>query len=209
MGRDDSVDWLLLDIGGVLEIVDDETWPEEWASRWVARLGIPVETFAAAADDPDLPDLSRETGVEREYWQAFGEAVGASPEETAAMRSDFWDAYCGVANVQLLELLRTLRGRVGLAILSNSADGAREEEERRYGFASTFDPICYSHEIGVSKPEPAAFAVVLGEMGTEPGRVLFIDNWPANIDAARALGFRAHLHVDNTTTITAIRSAGS
>jgi HAD superfamily hydrolase (TIGR01509 family) len=175
------VDWLLLDIGGVLEIVDDRSWPGEWTARWTTRLGL---------DPEELLRL----------------LAGDRTPETAAMRADFWDAYCGTAN-ELLDVLRDVRGRVRLSILSNSADGARDEEERRYGFSSLFDPICYSHETGVAKPDPEAFATVLARMGADPGRVLFIDDLSDNIDAARALGLRTHLHVGNAGTIAAIRAA--
>lgn len=101
--------------------------------------------------------------------------------------------------------LSTLRGRVGLAILSNSGDGAREEEERRYRFSELFDPICYSHEIGVTKPNPLAFEIALGQMSTQPSNVFFIDDVTENIAAAQELGMRAHLHVDTKSTIDAIQ----
>jgi len=73
-----AVAWLLLDVGGVLEIVDDETWAGEWARRWAARLGMTAEEFSRRSDALDLPE----------------------------MRAEFWDAYCGVANTELLDALR-------------------------------------------------------------------------------------------------------
>jgi len=201
------VTWLLLDVGGVLEVVDDASWPGEWAARSAGRVGITSADFAERLADPALPDLMRTHGEADEYWRRFGAMVGASDDDLAAIRADFWDAYCGAPNERLLTELRRLRGSVGLAILSNSADGAREEEERRFGFSGLFDPICYSHELGVAKPEPAAFAHVLRLMGAEAGEVLFIDNWAPNIDAARAIGLPAHLHRDDEETLAVIRAA--
>ncbi|GAA2067261.1 HAD-IA family hydrolase [Leifsonia soli] len=151
-----------------------------------------------------MPDATRRTGVAELYWRGIGEAVGASDDLLAQMQSDFWDEYCGVANEELLEYLRGLRETVGLAILSNSGDGAREEEERRFGFSDLFDPICYSHEIGVTKPDRDAFRIALTHMDASPNDVLFIDNVGENTDAAAELGVRAHLHVDTKTTIRAI-----
>jgi FMN phosphatase YigB (HAD superfamily) len=43
------------------------------------------------------------------------------------------------------------------AILSNSADGARREERRCFGFEELVDVIVYSHEVGLAKPDPAIF----------------------------------------------------
>jgi HAD superfamily hydrolase (TIGR01509 family) len=120
------------------------------------------------------------------------------------MRADFWDAYCGRPNHDLLALSGRLHGRVGLAILSNSGDGARREEERRFGFSRLFDPICYSHETGRLKPEPEAYLTALATMDARVGDVLFVDNAPVCVEGARAVGIEAVLHKGNTGTLATI-----
>jgi len=202
-----AVAWLLLDVGGVLERVDDDTWPASFRARWEARLGLDAGELARRLALADLPDAATRSGVVDEYWQRIGAALKISAGEVAAMRADFWDEYCGTADDELLRFLGTLRATVRLAILSNSGDGAREEEERRFGFSALFDPICYSHEIGVTKPDPVSFQIALGQMGAAPGEVLFIDDHRENVEAARRLGFRAHLHLSAADTITAVQSA--
>ena len=182
-----AVRWLLFDVGGVLETADDAVWPREFATRWAARLGLDTDEFMARAETADLPDASTRSGVEEEFWQRYGAAVGAHGTTLDEMRADFWDAYCGGANQPLLDLAAGLRGSVGLAILSNSGDGARREEERRYGFSRLFDPICYSHEIGVNKPDPRAFRAALDAMDARPADVLFIDNAPDNAATMAAI----------------------
>ncbi len=174
MGR---IRWLLFDVGGVLERVDDDAWPV-LLPRAVRRPGGPrprrsstARTTAAA-----LPDITTRSGAEEDYWSGFGAAIGADAAALAEIREDFWDAYCGTANQALLGEARSLVGRIGLAILSNSGDGARREEERRYGFSRVFDPILYSHETGVSKPDPRAFEIALTAMGADAGEVLFLDD---------------------------------
>jgi putative hydrolase of the HAD superfamily len=198
--------WLLLDIGGVLEVVDDSGRADTYANRWAPVLGLTPEEFTQRITQADLPDAARSTGVAEAYWRGIGDVLEASPEQLVSMRADFWDDYCGRPNDELLGFLEGLRGEVRLAILSNSGDGAREEEERRYGFSRLFDPICYSHEIGVTKPDAAAFEIALDQMGTQPSNVLFIDDVADNVAAARRLGMRALLHVDNAATIAAIRA---
>jgi putative hydrolase of the HAD superfamily len=201
-----NVDWLLFDVGGVLEIVDDD-WFLRFTERCAARIGIPHERLQARLDAADLPDSTIRSDVEDRWWRAFGRAVDAGPDALAAIRTDFWNAYCGRPDDLLLGEARALVGRVGLAILSNSADGARREEERRYGFASIFDPIGYSHEIGVEKPDARAFQIMLAAMGSAPERVLFIDDVAENIEAARALGMHAHRHAGDHETLSVIRQA--
>lgn len=196
--------WVLYDIGGVLELVDDDRWPQMLEKRWSVRVGLTVEALRARLDAADLPDTTLQAGVEGEFWQKFAAALALDDAEVAAMRAQLWDAYCGEANLELLEHARSLRGRAGLAILSNSGDGAREEEERRFQLSSLFDPICYSHEQGVAKPDAGAYLTALERMGARAEDVLFIDDNDAPARGAESCGIRAVLHRDNATTIAAI-----
>lgn len=196
--------WILYDIGGVIELVDDHSWPAELRTRWSARFGLLPEEYDAKLNAADLPDTTVKSGIAEQYWRGVADALDLSDAELALMRTELWDAYCGDENSELLDHARSLRGRVGLAILSNSGDGAREEEERRFGLSEIFDPICYSHEQGVLKPDAGAFERALDRIGASAAQVLFIDDNLPNIDAAQALGIRAVLHHDNATTIDAI-----
>ncbi|MDP3949690.1 HAD family hydrolase [Microbacterium sp.] len=196
--------WILYDIGGVIEIVDDHSWPTELRVTWSDRFGLKPEEYDARLLAADLPDTTVNAGVEEQHWRGVADALNLSAAEVASMRAELWDAYCGEENTELLDHARSLHGRVGLAILSNSGDGAREEEERRFGLSTVFDPICYSHEQGVLKPDARAFEQALARMNTTADQVLFIDDNPPNVHAAQALGIRALLHSDNTTTIDAI-----
>ncbi|MGN6326123.1 hypothetical protein [Pseudolysinimonas sp.] len=88
----EAVRWLLLDIGGVLEVVDDATWPGEWVARSAARVGLTPAEFADLLADPALPDITRTRGAAEAYWHRLGTAVGASADALAAARADFWEA---------------------------------------------------------------------------------------------------------------------
>jgi len=196
--------WILFDIGGVLELVDDDTWQQQWWSRVQERSGLDDVPFEQAVGAAGLPAIDVEEGTEAEFWSLLGAAVGIGAAGMAEVRADFWDAYCGELNTELFDFARSLRGRAGLAILSNSADGARTEEQRRFGFADVFDPICYSHEQGVNKPEERAYLFALERMGASPADVFFIDDHQAALDGAAAVGIRGILHTENAVTIAAI-----
>jgi FMN phosphatase YigB (HAD superfamily) len=203
---DPLMKWILYDIGGVLEIVDDRGWPQLLHDRWSVRHGVSVEDLGVRLQAAELPNMALRSGVADEYWRKLGAALGADEPAIAMMRSEFWDAYCGEANEELLNHASSLQGRAGLAILSNSGDGAREEEERRFGFASLFDPICYSHEQGVAKPDATAYLTALDRMDALAEQVLFIDDNEEPIRGAEACGVHTVLHRDNATTIAAIET---
>jgi putative hydrolase of the HAD superfamily len=60
-------------------------------------------------------------------------------------------------------------------------------------FAATlghFDAVVLSHEVGLRKPDPRAFAECQLRAGArEPAECLFLDDLPTNVDAARACGW--------------------
>ena len=201
-----SVRWVLWDLGDVLELCGDGTWQPEWGARFASELGLSLDDFHARLAAADLPPADV-ADVEQEFWSAFAGAVGASPPLMSRMVEDYWDAYCGVENTELVSYVRSLRGRANLAVLSNSGAGARREEERRYGWSGLFDPICYSHEIGFKKPDERAFAAALTAMGAAADEVLFVDNALRCVEGARAVGIAAVQHVDNATTIAAVEAA--
>ncbi len=196
--------WILFDVGGVLELVDDDAWQDAWWARWREVTGLGQDAFETRIAGADLPAIDVAEGVEDIFWNRLADALGLDDAHRTAMRADFWNAYCGEGNHDLIAYARSLRGRAGVAILSNSADGAREEEERRFGFSGIFDPICYSHEQGVNKPDPLAYLTALQRMGAAPGDVLFVDDRQVSIDGAADVGIRGVLHRDNAVTISEI-----
>jgi putative hydrolase of the HAD superfamily len=196
---------VVFDIGGVLEHTDD---PElEFEPKWRNRLGMSAAEFTAAMKSVD-PDRRTRTGDmnEAEYRERYAAALGLSDGQVQEFMADTWDLYCGELNVELHAYAASLRPRLRTAILSNSADGARREEQARFGFAPEFDPIIYSHEVGLAKPDPAIFELTCALLGAEPGELIFIDNVPANVDAATALGIHAIQHRSTPVTIAAINS---
>ena len=66
-----------------------------------------------------------------------------------------------------------------------------------YPFLGGFDDIVVSADVGMVKPDPRIFRLLLDRQGLDPARCLFIDDSAANIAAARELGLRVH-HFDES-----------
>ncbi|MBI4985356.1 MAG: HAD family phosphatase [Rhodocyclales bacterium] len=67
---------------------------------------------------------------------------------------------------------------------------------RRFPFLKLFRGIVVSGEEGVIKPDPAIFAILGERHALRAEECLFIDDNPANVAAAAALGFAAHRFTD-------------
>ena len=62
-----------------------------------------------------------------------------------------------------------------------------------------------SAEFGIGKPKPAFFHHCLERLQLAPAAALFVDDKPANVDAARAIGLHAHHYRDSTGLAAALR----
>lgn len=92
-----------------------------------------------------------------------------------------------------LELIRSLRGRYPLYVLSNNNPISRAyfcEMLKKNGLdpAETFEKEFYSYELKMLKPSRQIYEKVIAEVGTKPEEILFIDDAKDNIEAAGALG---------------------
>jgi putative hydrolase of the HAD superfamily len=92
------------------------------------------------------------------------------------------------------ELLRALR-KAGLRcyLATNQAEHRGVHMRDQLGYASVFDGAFYSYEMGVAKPDPAYFRLIVEALGIEPGEMLFLDDRLDNVEAARSVGMRAEV----------------
>jgi 2-haloacid dehalogenase/putative hydrolase of the HAD superfamily len=71
-----------------------------------------------------------------------------------------------------------------------------------------FRDIVVSGREGVVKPDPAAFARACARAGHSPHEMLFVDDSPANVEAAHSFGFDVHLFDDPAALRPALKSRG-
>lgn len=193
---------VVFDLGGVIEVVDDDRWLDAWVARWEALAGCEAGTwFRYAADAASQPAGTHEDATGREIRQRAMGALGLTSERADQMVAEFWDAYCGTLNNELCEFVRGLRGTYLTAALSNSADGARREEEQRFQLSELFDLLIYSNEVGVEKPDLGIYRLAESALGVESHEVVFLDDRESALEGALAAGWHAVLHRDTATSI--------
>ena len=186
---------VVLDIGGVLEVVDDDVFPAPTERRLGLAPGSIAGGLAGLPGDAVVGEVTEQQV--RAEWQ---HALALDDRQVDALLDDFWRWYVGTLDRELFDWFAAQRPARLTAILSNSGPGARERE-RFHGFEDVTDDIVYSHEVGLAKPDPAAYEIVTARLGVEAGEVLFLDDVEANVVAARALGWHAVLHRDTSSSI--------
>ncbi len=134
--------------------------------------------------DEVVARISARTGWPREEIQ---QVVDAVPDELQALPG----------TVALIESLRAAGHR--LFYLSNMPEPYADGLEQRYPLRQWFETGVFSGRVKLSKPSPAVFELACERFGVAPQSCLFLDDHPANIEAARALGWQAHLFTDAAT----------
>jgi putative hydrolase of the HAD superfamily len=110
-----------------------------------------------------------------------------------------WMAFLQDIPAEKIELLRKLRSRYRILMLSNT-NPLHIRQSARIAFEAhgttmnqLFDKCYLSYEIGLTKPDKAIFEYLLADAGLEPRECLFIDDGQKNIDTATAMGFATRL----------------
>lgn len=197
---------LLFDLGGVIMNIRRED-----AVRAFGELGM------ADADSFFDPYLQRGTFGLLEAGQITSERFREEvrPHFRPGVTDDEIDrALCkfllGIPDERLERLAELRRKGYKVYMLSNTNPIMWERyiipEFRKLGgeMSDYFDGVVTSFEAGVCKPDARIFDYAVKKLGIEPAATTFFDDGPANIEAARALGFKA-LHVterDNMLALT-------
>ncbi len=111
-----------------------------------------------------------------------------------------------VAVVHALAERRARRGDVRLYFLSNMPQPYARALERRHAFFGLFDGGVFSGDVQLGKPDAAIYELLAARHALQPDQTVFIDDLPANVQAACALGW-AGLHLAQPEHLPALVSA--
>lgn len=129
-----------------------------------------------------------------EYWKIIGPRLGLDdPGSVSAFRARY--EADERPNTEVITVIKSLYGRVSLAVLSNAPRGL-SRWLAQWGVLSLFDLVFCSAEEGVRKPWADAYLRTLARLEVKPEQALFVDDTPENVAAAEALGILSHLYVN-------------
>lgn len=95
-----------------------------------------------------------------------------------------------VALLAGLHRRRAIQGDVRLYYLSNMPQPYARFLEKQHGFIRQFDGGVFSGDVQLVKPQPEIYELLEQRYALLPGRTVFIDDLEANVEAARARGWR-------------------
>jgi len=183
--RRPPVEAVLFDLGNVLV-----RWDPHGAFRGVASHD-DVEQFFA---DVDFPELNRRADAGVPWADVRTEVAASHPAHAPLV-----DAYVARFAATLAgpvpgsaEIVRELRA-LGLRLfgLTNWSAETYPHGPRAAPAIDLLEDVLVSGREGLVKPDPAIFERAAERFGLDPARTVFVDDAPANVDAAADLGFVA------------------
>lgn len=191
---------IIFDLGGVL--LRTENYEPRHA--WDRRLSLPPGTVESVVHGIGEWQQAQCGVISIEqYWQAVSDRLHLNPWELTSLQHDF---YAGDRlDLSLIDLIRRLRKEaIGIGLLSNNTLDVLDLLSA-LKIRSLFDACVISVEIGVMKPDPAAYQAILERLGLPPGATLFVDDAPENVDSAHACGMGSIRFSPNMDLETEIR----
>jgi 2-haloacid dehalogenase len=182
-----EIQTIVFDLGGVLI---------DWNPRYVFREIFKndeekVEWFLSTICTPEW-NAQQDAG--RTMDEATEALVSMHPQHETHIRAYYerWQDMLGGPIDGTVEILREVReGPHRLYGLTNWSAETFPVALERYDFLSWFEGIVVSGKIGLIKPHAAIYHHLVETFDLEPAATVFIDDSPANVEAARDLGFRS------------------
>ena len=186
----------IFDYGGVLVRTEDQG-PR---AVWERKLGMVPGTLTTTVHDEEVWVEAQKGSIRSDaHWQAVGKALALSDVQLQLLRKAFYGG--DVPNQRLLAAIDAIRAQgLKTGLLSNFSSDLRGMLQAQ-DLLGRFDRIAISAEIGVMKPHAAAYEAVLGMLGLPAPACVFIDDLPANVAAARALGMHGIVFEDTASSL--------
>ncbi len=192
---------VIFDVGDVILHERDYTQRIEWETR----LGLPPGQLTRLVLDSE-PAAHAASGqvTERQVWQAVGAQLGLDEAHILELQRDFWSSE--QLDITLVRFIQRLRPRCKIGILSNAWSDARSFHDAKFKMNTWVDVAVYSAEVGLLKPDPRIYQIVLDQLKLPAGECVFVDDKPANVQAAQSLGMKGVLCRETQQTIDDIQS---
>jgi epoxide hydrolase-like predicted phosphatase len=182
--RDSVLKAVVFDWGGVLMRTVDASGRR----KWERRLGLPLYAVDRAVHG-SRSWKQAQSGIisDAEYWSDVATQLRLDETELAEFRCDYFSG--DRLDEEMVRFVGVLRPRFKTALLSNASPQLRDLLDEM-NVSGLFDVIVISGLVGVQKPDPAIYHIVLERLGVAPAEVIFVDDFVQNIETARALGMQ-------------------
>ena len=181
-----SIRAVIFDLGGVLVRTENRVPRTQLA----VRLGLTYDELSALVFDSQSSHQAMKGEITTaEHWEAIHKTLGVSKKDFLQVPLEFWGG--DALDEDLIKYLRNLRPHYKTALLSNAWDDLRQMIEEIWKIDDAFDQILISAEVGLVKPDRLIYERIISDLGVKPAEAVFVDDFPQNVEAAKAAGLEA------------------
>lgn len=182
---------VIFDLGGVLLRTENPQPRQDLAKRYGLTRN-DLEKLVFGSED----SVQAEVGAvaPRAVWNHVQKTLRIADDDLPTFQDAFWAG--DRLDEDLLVFVNSLRGRYRTVLLSNAWSDMRKNIARRFGKLDAFEMQIFSAEVGLRKPVPEIFQMVLDLLGADPEEAVFVDDFSENVQAARKLGLHT-IHFKN------------
>ncbi len=143
--------------------------------------------------------------VDNRYWEMFEKGLLSEEDFKQKLENDMKMSHDLVELIssewrkilkpipETIKIIKRLKKRYKIFALSNVDFKTVEYCRKRFHVYDIFDGVVLSCEVHMRKPEKDIFLYTLESMKLKPEEVVFIDNYPKNIEGAKKLGIKTIL----------------
>lgn len=127
------------------------------------------------------------------HWANVLKRLKRPEAEAQAIKDEFFGG--DVIDRELVEFIRSLRGKFHVGLISNAWSGMRAHLKKEK-LLDLFETVVISAEVGVMKPEARIYSIALEQAGVKAEATVFVDDVQVNIDACQQIGMKGVLFKD-------------
>lgn len=183
------------DFGGVIMRTEFQTPRQALAERFNMDYD---EIVKAVFDSESARRASLGEITEEAHWTEVLKRFRQPASEMQAFRDAFFGG--DVIDRDLVQTIRSLRGKFHTGLISNAWSGLREYLLKEK-MLDLFDTVVISAEVGVVKPEARIFNIALEQAGIRAQEAVFVDDFQVNIDGCEKVGMKGILFKEPRETL--------
>lgn len=183
----------------------------DWDPRAAVAAGLGAVEADRFFDAFDFAAWNHECDAGRSWAEALATLEREHPQWVAhgrAYHENFAASLVG-EHTTTVELLRDLRAAgVPQVGLTNFSAELYPHAPARFPFLDLLDDVVVSGQEGIAKPDPAIYRLAARRAGLPPTALVFVDDKPLNVAAARELGMRGLVYTDAASLRREMRALG-
>ncbi len=160
-----------------------------------------AERFRMDYDDMDKAVFGSESArraslgeiSEEIHWLEVLNRFKRPASEVESFKTEFFGG--DIIDRQLVEAIRSMRGKVQTGLISNAWSGLREFIAREK-VIDVFDTVVISAEVGEVKPSAKIYEIALKQAKVRADEAVFVDDMAVNIEGCEKVGMKGILFKD-------------